>query len=191
MGNHKWTDEEREIVRRDYKGTHASNREIARMLGVTEYQVRGQASRMGLGKRTDRRPWDPDQDERLRALIPCYSVNYIANLMHRSVNSVVVRSKRLGLHRRNHDGWYTKLEVCEILGVDHHWVQRRIDSGALKATYHNGRRPSQRGMAMWHISEHALRSFIRRYPEELNGRNVDLIQIVEILGGIRYETSSS
>jgi len=185
--HHKWTDEEKDIVRRDYKGTHASVREIARRLGVTEHQVRAEAYRMGLATRTDRRPWDPRQDERLRKLIPRYSANYIANIMHRSVNSVVVRSKRLGIHRRNHDGWFTKAEVCEILGMDHHWVQRRIDSGALKATYHNGRRPSREGMAMWHIEERDLRAFIRHFPQDLSGRNVDLIAIVEILAGIDYD----
>ena len=37
---------------------------------------------------------------------------------------------------------------------------------------------------MWHIAEKDLRAYIRRYPEELNGRNVDLIAIVEILAGI-------
>jgi hypothetical protein len=191
MRQHKWTDKEVEIVRRDYKGTHASAREIAGRLGVTQYQVRHQVYKMGLGVKSDRHPWDPNQDERLRELIPRYSARYIANLMDRSVNSVVIRSKRLGLHRRNHDGWYTKKEVGEILGMDHHWVQRRIDSGALKATCHNGRRPSNKGSAMWHITRRALRAFIRCYPEELNGRNVDLMQIVEILGGIRYETSQS
>ena len=183
--NHKYSEEEREFIRVHYKQTHASRQGIATRLGVTEYGVAGQIARMGLCKRTDRHPWTPKEDEKLKGLIPHYGVIHIARVMHRSINSVVVRSKRLGIHRRNHEGWYTKKEVCEILGVDHHWIQHRIDSGELKATYHNGHRPTSKGMAMWHIEERDLKAFIRRYPCEFNGRNVDLMQIVEILVGIQ------
>lgn len=185
---HQWTEDQEDIVRRDYKGTHASARAIAENigLGITEFQVRRKAYTMGLAKKTDRRPWDPEQDDMLRELMPRYSVNYVSKVMRRSINSVVVRAKRLGLHLRNHDGWYTKKEVGEILGVEHRWVQRRIDSGILKATYHNGRRPTNHGSAMWHIEEKDLCRFIRRYPQDLEGRNVDIITIVEILAGIDY-----
>jgi len=142
---------------------------------------------MGLATRTDRHPWNPQQDELLRDLIARYAAITVARKMGRSLNSVVVRSKHLGIHRRNHDGWYTKKEACEVLGVGHKWLQQRIDSGALKATYHNGQRPTfHDGLAMWHIAEKDLRAFIRRYPDELNGRNVDLIAIVEILVGLQY-----
>jgi hypothetical protein len=181
---HQYTGDEREIIRRDYRGTRESAKAIAQAIGATEYGVRGQIYKMGLAKKTDRRNWDPKQDNELRKLLPHYCVEEIARRMNRSVNSIVVRAKRLRLHRRSHDDWFTKKEVCEILGVDHHWVQRRIDSGALKATYHNGCRPSQKGMAMWHIEQEDLRTFIRRYPQDLEGRNVDLIAIVEILAGI-------
>jgi hypothetical protein len=69
---HKWIDEERDIVRRDYKGTHASAREIGHRLGVSEFGVRDQVQKMGLATRSDRRPWDPKQDDQLRALITRY-----------------------------------------------------------------------------------------------------------------------
>jgi len=185
MKRHKWTDEERVIVRRDYKGTHSSANEIGRRLGVTQYAVAGQVNRLGIATRSDRHPWDPKQDDQLRKLIPCYAPQTVAKKMHRSINSVVVRSKRLGLSRRSRNGWFTKSEACSILGVDHHWLQRRIDSGQLKATYHNGRRPSNIGLAMWHIEQQDLKTFIRRYPQDLNGRNVDIIAIVEILAGLQ------
>jgi len=35
-----------------------------------------------------------------------------------------------------------------------------------------------------HIEEKALRDFLRRYPEELNARNVDLIMVVDILATV-------
>jgi len=103
--------------------------------------------------------------------------------MHRSLNSVVVRMKRLHLSRRVRDGWYTKREVCEILGMDHKWVQRRIDSGALKAEPHDPESPlpKKNGGSCWHITEKDLAKFIVHHPQELNGRNVDLIIVVDLL----------
>lgn len=186
MKQHKWTDEEREIVRRDYKGTHASASEIGRRLGVSRHAVAGQVYILGIATRTDRHPWDPEQDDQLRELIPRCAPRTIAMKMHRSTNSVVVRAQRLGLSRRIRDGWFTQTEACAILGVDSHWLQRRIESGQLKATYHNGCRPNRPGLSMWHIEQKDLKSFICRYPQDLTGRNVDMIAIVEILAGIQY-----
>lgn len=181
---HKWTDEDRQIIRRDYAHTHASAEAIAKKLGVTVYALKGQVALMGIAKRTNWHPWAPEDDRRLKYLLARYNIRRVAVRMHRSINSVVARAKRIHLHRRTRYGWYTKTEVCEILAVDHHWLQRHIDSGALKATYHNGRRPTQRGLAMWHINKKDLTAFLRRYPGELTGRNVDLLQIVDILAGL-------
>jgi hypothetical protein len=113
-----------------------------------------------------------------------YCPRRVARIMHRSINSVVVMSKRLNIRRRYRTGWFTKNEVCEILGHDHRWVQRRIDSGALVATYHHEARPQKNGMRSWHISEQDLTQFIRKYPEELVGCNMDIMMIVELLAGI-------
>ena len=104
--------------------------------------------------------------------------------MHRSENSVVLRSQRLGLYRRDRTGWFTKKDVAEMLGVEHKWVQRRIDSGVLKATYHYDERPQKTGQSAWHISPRALRKFIRTFCHELNGRNVDLMELVHVLVGV-------
>ena len=105
-------------------------------------------------------------------------------MMHRSLNSVVVMAKRINAPRRYREGWFTKREVCEILAHDHKWVQARIESGALKATYHYEERPTQKGMSAWHIQEHDLVEFIRKHPQELMGCNIDIIMIVELLAGI-------
>lgn len=187
---HRWSEDDREIIRRDYAHTHASRRHLAEKLSVihgeriTEFAVAGQISMMGIAKRDDRRPWTPQEKERLAGLIHQYSPRKVARMMHRSLNSVVVQSKRQNTSLRVRDGWFTKREVCEILGMDHKWVQRRIDSGALKASYHYERRPSKFGGSAWHIEEKDLKDYIRRHPEDLNGRNVDLIIIVDILAGI-------
>ena len=59
--NHNWNDDERDIIRRDYKHTRKSRQELAARLGVTEYGVAGQISNMGIAKSDDRRPWTPQE----------------------------------------------------------------------------------------------------------------------------------
>lgn len=182
--NHTWTEEERVEVRRDYRGTTASAGVIAAHLGVTLYAVKGQVQTMGLGQR-ERRSWSPKEDAQLEKLMAQHCPRRVAKLMHRSINSVVIRSKRLSISRTTRDGWFTKAEVCGILGVDHKWVQKRIDLGALKARYHDEESPpGKNGGSCWHIEEKDLREYIRRYPQDLTARNVDLIMIVDILAGI-------
>jgi len=183
---HKWTDEERDIVRRDYDGTNRSAHLIAAKLSsmtgdkITLNAVKGQVQRMGLAVSKGRR-WTPREVEILADMITQYAPITIARRLNRSVNSVVVKSKRLGCSRLVRDGWYTKREVCEVLGVDHRKVQRWIDAGELKASYHHGHRPQKGGASAWHIAESDLRSFIINHSFELVGRNVDLFQIVGIL----------
>lgn len=179
--NHRWTDEERGIVRRDYKGTNASAQQIADYLGVTRHAVKGQASKMGILQQKSP-PWTPGEVKRLEELIHHHSIGTIARMLHRSTNAVKVKATRLKLHLRVRDGWYTKADVMEICGVDHKKVQSWIDCKALKATWHHGIQPGQKvGSAAWHIEASALRNFIINYSGELLGRNVDIQQIVWLL----------
>jgi len=177
---HKWTDAERGIARRDYRGTDQSADEIAQYLGVTKWAVKGQLAKMGLLQQKSP-PWAEKELERLAQLIHRYSIIGVAHRLHRSPNAVKVKATRLKLQLRTRDDWFTKKEVAEILGVEHKKVQSWINSGALIATYHNGRKPSKLGMAMWHIELKDLRKFIINYSEELLGRNVDVQQIVWIV----------
>jgi len=137
--NHTWTDEERAIIRRDYKHTRQSCERLAEYLSqltgekITRFGVRGQISIMGIARSDDRRAWSPEEDAKLRELIPTFCPRVVARRMHRSLNSIVNRSTRLKISRRCRNGWFTKNELMAILGHDHKWIQRRIDSGALKA----------------------------------------------------------
>lgn len=177
---HKWLDEERDIVRRDYDGTNASAYRIAGSLGVTFCAVKGQVSALGIGQDRSRR-WLNREIEILYDMITQYRPRTIAKRLNRSINSVVVKSKRLGLSRRFRDGWYTKRDICEILGVDHKWLQRRIDNKGLRAEWNSDIKPSKDGGSYWRIKEEDLRSFILSHCGELQGRNVDLFQIITIV----------
>ncbi len=176
-----WTEAEREIVRCDYRQTDESCQEIADRLGRTFCAVRGKVYALGVQKITGRKPWSPEEEERLAELVRQHPLTKVSRMMHRSIASVTVRANRLHFSRRIRDGWFTKSEVCQILGQDHKWVQRQIDRGGLVASYHNGHRPKRRGLAMWHIAEKDLIRFILGHASELNGRQVNLVAIVMLL----------
>ncbi len=177
---HRWSQTDQDVVRLYYDGHSESVRQIAGMLGVSYFGVKGQIARLGLQKSCLTR-WTTQEEERLSNLIGQYAPVTIAKMMHRSINSVVVKSQRLNLKRRYRDGWYTKTEACEMLGVDHHKVQHWIDRGWLKASYHIGIQPSNLGRAMWHINESDLADFIKGHCSELQGRNIDLFGVLTCL----------
>uniref|UniRef100_A0A6M3KJQ6 Putative DNA binding, helix-turn-helix domain containing protein n=1 Tax=viral metagenome TaxID=1070528 RepID=A0A6M3KJQ6_9ZZZZ len=183
MKQHHWTAEELEIVRRDYDGTGVGAQRIADRLGVTVHAVHGKIQFLGVARNTGRRAWTQREEELLAEYIGKYAISTIARKMNRSLNSVVVKAKRLRLSLRARDGWFTKTEVCEILGVDHHWVQRRIDSGELKAGWNSDCKPQRSGAAYWRITTDSIRQFIVEHANELTGRNIDLVMIVHLLNG--------
>jgi len=185
---HKWTDEERAIVRREYDGTDQKSKQIAGKLSyitgdkITFFAVKGQAARMGIMQ--DKSPdWTEREVEILSEMITMHAPITIAKRLKRSLNAVVVKSKRLKLSRRARDGWFTKKEVCEIMGVDHKKIQGYIDRGDLKASYHTEVKPKQNGGACWHIKQVDFIDFIKTNSNDFLGRNVDLVMIVWLLDG--------
>lgn len=180
---HYWTEEEGEIVRREYQGTDRSAETIGLKLGFTLSQVKRHTIALGIMKPRNHKSWTPSEEEKLMELIHIYSPTIIARMMKRSINSVVVHSKRLRLSRRIKDGWFNQREISEIFGLDHHKLGRWLDSGVLKASLHNGCLPGKLGRAQWHIKVEDVRDFILRYAGELTGRNVDIPILVYILTG--------
>jgi len=179
---HYWTEEERDIVRREYDGHNASAQRIASKLRVTFCAVKGQVQKMGLAVDKSSR-WTDEELELLREWIHKYSIITIARRLHRSLNSVEIKATRLKMGLRIRDGWFHKAEVCEILGVDHKKIQGYIDRGELKASWRNGNKPQKNGMAMWRIETADLRDFIKQHAGDFQGRNVDLTTIVWLLNG--------
>jgi len=179
---HRWTEDDKDFVREHYKGTRTSAKWIAKQLEVTEFGVKGQVQNMGLAMQKSP-PWTRDEIQQLTEMIHVYSIRTIAEKLHRSQNAVKIKATRLKMKLRIRYGWYTKKDCCEILGVDHHKIDEWFKAGKLKATWHSGVKPQKNGMAMWHIDIVELRRFIIRNAEILQGRNVDIQQVVAIVAG--------
>lgn len=186
-GRHIWTEEEDLMLRRDIQPEEAARTQLAQHLGVSVYQLKFRAAQLGLLTAMDRGRhfWSVAEDDYLRGEVGRQSPKRMARHLGLSLNAVVVRLKRLGLSRRDRDGWYTAADACAVLGKDHKWLQARIASGALRATYHHGERPAKGGMRQWHIEAKALREFILQHCEELNGSNVEMVSLVDVLVGIK------
>ena len=149
---HRWTEEEHEFLRREYRGTAQSLSDLAERLGVSEYAVRNQlsklglgrtrlmpyhrrtqeerdllrrerprrtgrelgvsegavAGKLGLGRRTSRNPWTPDEEELLRELVSQMPVDEVTGTLHRSRYAVIAKARQLGVPPRDRDGWYTR-----------------------------------------------------------------------------------
>ena len=180
---HHWTEADDDMVRREYDGTWQSADRIALKLGVTYGAVKARTMRLGV-VRSKPPDWTAKEIAFLEQYIEQQSPQWIAaRLPGRSLTAVIVKSKRLNLSRRARDGWYCQREACELLGVDHRWLQARIDRGELVASYHHGDRPAQGGMKSWHIEAKALRGFVLSNLEGLRSRNVDLVGLVSLLLG--------
>lgn len=180
-GNHRWTEEEQDMIRLCYDGTRASVDKLMKMIGCSRYGVKGQVAFLGLAH-SKQPEWTDKELHYLKTHYQKESVRVMAHALGRSMNAVKVKATRLHFSLRARDGWFSKTEVCEMLGVDHHMVQRWIDSGELKASYHTGRKPSQKGMAMWHIVAADLRDMVVNHCQELQGRNIDLCSILVLCG---------
>lgn len=132
--------------------------------------------------------WTQQEKDKLKELSLYLPYTEIAKKLGRSPLAIQVKMKKLQISRRSRAGWFTEEEVCSILGVDHKWL--RIRKFPMKP--HDSLHPPRKGKSSpWHISERALKSFIRRYPEELVGHKVDIIMLVDILAGITYDDANN
>lgn len=185
----QWTSEDRGVVRERFDQTYASICRLATMFGVTPNAVSELVSRMGL-RVVRRKRWSPSEEEKLESLLSNHTIDEVVKLTRRSYNSIVVKSKRLGLGKNHRDGWYTQMEVAEILGMSDKTVNTRMQRGQIAFVPHDSSRLPRKGKsAPWHITKDSLVDYIRRYPEELQGRNVDMVLLVDILVGVKIRES--
>ena len=183
-GRHVWTEEETDALRREYRPGGKTQEELAAQMGVTKNQLGKQLSRMGLQRNRRQPAWSDEENRTLLELIERKPVDQVARTMRRTKAAVIGQLKKLRVSRRNRNGWYTLRETAEILGMEIRLVKKYMEEGSLRATCHHGKMLEPEGYQMWHIEEKDLRRFIRRHPQDLQGRNADMIQLVQILGGI-------
>jgi excisionase family DNA binding protein len=183
-----WQEPELDILQKYYDGSRESVSKISKIIkdtcGVerTGYSVRHKAGNVGLTRTNGSIRWTEDQEAQLVSLVGVLPTRKIATKLGRSLRSIYQKCDELKLSNRQRNDWYTGKEVCEILGVAMCTVNRWISDKKLKAKPHDGNR------FLYHIERRDLKMFIKTYPSELTGRNIDIMQFVEILCGLNYNS---
>ena len=182
---HTWTSEEEGIIRERFDQSYESVCRLALLFDVTPCAVSHHVTWMGL-RIIRRRRWSPREEEELERLLSNHTIDEVIVLSRRSYNGVIIKAKRIKLSKNHRDGWFTQEETAKILGMSDKTVGNRIQQGILAAVPHDSTKPPRRGKsAPWHISKKALVDYIRAYPDDLQGRNVDMVLLVDILAGIK------
>lgn len=176
---HICTQEEIAYIKRNYKGDRKSAELIAKQLNIRFNTIKWQLQKLGICFRPVKNKfWTDKKKDQLRELSGRYCVETVARKMNVSPNAVMIMRQIVGIHQINRDGWYTLNDVCQVCGVGHTVVERWICNNILKATkYTDNNKPR----SVWQIEEEDFRDFIITYTQELVGRNIDILQIIQIV----------
>lgn len=183
-----WSNDELDILTQYYNSKIENTKLIIRLIkskcGIERsvYSIRHKAGDLGLTQNTGKsREWTRQQEEKLIGMIGKYPTRIIAKKLGRSLRSIYQKCHRLNLSNYVKYDWYSMLDVSKILGINESTVHGWILNKKLNAKHHDGNK------FLYHIDTKDLKTFICTYPSELTGRNVDMVQLVEILCGLNYK----
>jgi hypothetical protein len=178
--HYKWTPEELEIVRLNYKGSKNSVIIIQRLIkdkyGIdrTYKAIQQKAEGIGLAIKIFT-VWSEEEKEQLKSMVGEYSTDNIAKKLGRTISSVQNETYVLGLKlaHTNRSEWYTKEDLQHIFGVASESIEKWIQHGFINYSKFN--------KYIYKFTVKQVRDFIMKYPMELTGRNIDLVQIIDII----------
>lgn len=175
--------------RRAYLQAHYSHTDkgcgarIATVLHVPTWRVRRWACELGLSVLAKKEPdWSAADIAFLETHIGSRHVLWIAKRLERSITAVVVKSKRLGISRRECRDWFTATQLAVGFGVDPTTVARWIEKGWLKARRFGQDHPDGRVCAH-RISLAAARTFVREHPTAFLLAKVDQVWFLDLVCG--------
>lgn len=140
--------------------------------------VNRRARDLGLS-RTKEKPWSPEEVNYLAShyhKVPLYRLTL---KLRRTKTAIKLKAKRLGYSKKGEG--YTSRSLARALGVDQHWVTKRIVEGKLRVTRRGTDRLPQQGGDYYLITENALIAMIRQYPQELDIRKVDQVWFMDLV----------
>ena len=181
---HKYTDEEKEYIRVHDDGTTKTRVIIANILGRTLAGIRHECSFLGLvcWRQDDFEEWE---DNYIREYFGRLSYDKIGNRLNRSREKIANRAKVLKLDGESgRDGWYSTGDVAHGFGCTISHIRDLIYEKKLKA-----KQDEEDGKRLWVIKRDSIYNYIVKYPMSLEGRNCDIVFLVDILtdGNIKSE----
>lgn len=168
-----------------YDGSSKSIKLIQFRFGFSESWVYEFLYRRGLRtKRVYPKRWTEENDEKLVGLLSLYDRRTTARKLGFTEKAIRSRIRRLGLtETRCRAGWFTASEVGIILDTWLDIISDRIQRGEIKASPYNGGDNGHK--YCWMITREDLRTYIMKYPRDLEGHNVDFVMLVDILVGVK------
>lgn len=177
--SHIWTPAADDFIRAWYDvSIKERSKEIANALRVPRWRIIRRAQVLGLS-RPKERPWNVDEVQYLEAYYHRTAVRTVAKHLGRSVTAVRLKAKRLG-YRKYAEG-YTVSSLAAALGVEAHWVQRRIKDGQIAAARRHTERTARQGGDALLITERAVLGFIRDHTYEIDLRKVDHLWFLDTI----------
>jgi len=180
-----YTPEDREYIRTHDDCTFKTRRLIANYLGRSEDAIRYECGKMGLHK-WRRCDWKDSEDKYLREHVGFLSYGAMGKHLKRSMAKVAKRCEFLKIDKDYRDGWFNTTDVAFGFGCTNQHIRDLIYDKKLKAKQDKDDKKDN-----WVIKREAIYKYITQYPMELEGRNCDMVFIVDILtdGDIKYNSN--
>lgn len=179
----RWNDEKDAMLRRRYDPTVRGRAgAIAKTLGLPKWAVTRRASLLGLARPwpQERKDWTREEVAFLQEHAGTRHVNWIRRKLARSLTSVVLKMKRLGLSRRVTEG-YTMRALEQAFGVDHHMISGWISRGWLKASRLPEEGEPVETRRTMNVTDAVVKRFVREHWDDLDIRKVDQQWLGDVL----------
>lgn len=160
--------------------------QLALDLGKPRWWISRRATEMGIvHPRKKEGPWKPEEDAILEANRWRSPKVIRARLLRagftRTETAVAVRRKRIHSGDLADPFHVTATGIAKLLGIDSHWITRRIESGELKAEKRGTARTEQQGGDMWWIKKSDLWTFIVENAALIDLRKVDRTWFIDFM----------
>jgi hypothetical protein len=159
-------------------------REIATTFGWPDWVIKRRACLLGLSTPwpADRKNWTSEEERLLEENSGRRHVTWLAKRLKRSLTSVVLKLKRMGLRRRMTDG-YTLGTLGECFGIDHHVIERWVREGKLTVKRRN---PDAAERSPWYVTDRDVLAFIRQHPLDFRLDKVDQHWFLDLVLGTSF-----
>ena len=186
-----FSDEECAQIAARYDGTTETIDALLREYsarGAKRHNIVNAAKHGGYRTARQRKDWSPAEDDWLREHWHKYSPGEVATRLGRSVVSVTLRKKRLGIRR--YDGPDLTIHDLEAaLRIDHRFWHEFIEKGWLKAWH---RKRQGKVSPITRVSVESLNAFLRDHPEVVDYRNagtyaIGILELAKLPDPPRYK----
>lgn len=171
-----WTPEKKEILISRYCHNKNLDEKLAAELGVTYRALQKQGIYLGLSSKRELRLWTTSENNFLENNYLSMPMPLIAVKLNRSYQSVASRCKTLKMLKTimERGDIYTVHDATYILGLSRFNLLTYARSGALKGTKGAG--------DIWYFKRTDLKTFCKKYTRELEGHNVNLPLLFDLMG---------